>query len=225
MTITRFVSFKRSLAAAGATVLIGASAFGIAHAQQTPTPTPGSVSPTPTPAAHAQRGARIEQFLDTLAAKLGVTPEKLKQAIQETRQQLGYGPGRHQGHKGGLPFGGRAGLPGLKAELSVAAQAIGITPDQLRQELPGKSLSDVAKAHNVDPSKVANAIKADANAKIDQLASRRNLSADQVAQLKQRAAALIDRLMARQFPAKVAPGARGNGSRSPAARSASQGQA
>ncbi len=222
MTITRFLTVKRSLAAAGAAVLIGASAFGIAHAQQTPTPTPGSVGPTPTPAAHVQRGARLEQFLNTLAGKLGVTPEKLKQAIQETRQQLGY---RSGGHQGGIPFGGHAGRPGLTAELNVAAQAIGITPDQLRQELPGKSLSDVAKAHNVDPSKVADALKADANAKIDQLASGRNLSADRVTQLKQRAAALIDRLMTRQFPAKAAPGARGNGSRSPGARGAGQGQA
>lgn len=221
MTITRFVSFKRSLAVASAAVLIGAGAFGIAHAQQTPTPTPGSVGPTPTPAAHAQRGARIEQFLDTLAAKLGITPEKLKQAIQETRQQFRSGPG----HKGGLPLPGQAGRPGLAAELNVAAQAIGITLDQLRQELPGKSLSDVAKAHNVDPSKVADALKADANAKIDQLASGRNLSADRVTQLKQHAAALIDRLMSRQFPAKAVPGARGNSNRSPAARGASQGQA
>src|SRR5438093_894304 len=59
-----------------------------------------------------------------------------------------------------------------------AAQAIGITPQQLRQELPGKSLADVARAHNVDPKKVSDALKASANQQIDQRASGGRVPAD-----------------------------------------------
>ncbi len=50
---------------------------------------------------------------------------------------------------------GRDGGP-----LAAAASALGITPDQLKQEQQGgKTLADVAKAHGVDPKVVADAIK------------------------------------------------------------------
>jgi hypothetical protein len=51
---------------------------------------------------------------------------------------------------------------------AIAAQAIGITPQQLRQELPGKSLAMVAEAHGKNPADVANALKTASNAHIDQ---------------------------------------------------------
>ena len=60
----------------------------------------------------------------------------------------------HHEHGGGL--------------LAVAAQAIGITPQELRQELPGKSLADVAHAHGKNPADVATALKTAANQHIDQ---------------------------------------------------------
>jgi hypothetical protein len=50
----------------------------------------------------------------------------------------------------------------------VAAQAIGITPEQLRQQLPGKSLAQVATDHGKNPADVATALKTAANARIDQ---------------------------------------------------------
>ncbi len=59
-----------------------------------------------------------------------------------------------------------AGIVGQEAQ--VAAQAIGISVDQLRQEIQGKSLAQVAQAHNVDPATVANAIKADLHNRVDQ---------------------------------------------------------
>ena len=49
-----------------------------------------------------------------------------------------------------------------------AAKAIGISVDQLRRELQGKSLAQVAQDHNVQPSAVAQALKNAANAHIDQ---------------------------------------------------------
>src|SRR5205823_2511598 len=72
----------------------------------------------------------------------------------------GYGSG------GGKAFGMRAAGG---AELGVAATAIGITEDQLRTELKaGKTIAQVAQAHNVDVQKVIDALVADAKAKLQQ---------------------------------------------------------
>ena len=81
-----------------------------------------------------------------------------------------------------------------------AAKAIGISADQLRQELPGKSLADVAKNHNADPTKVADAIKAQLDTRIDQAVSNGRLTADQATQAKQRVSTQVDQMMTRQVP-------------------------
>ena len=156
----------------------------------------------------AQRAQALEKFLETLASKLGVSKEKLLQALQDTRRELGQRglpgiPGRPGAQ--GTPGPRKEDLPRLqlaKGFAETAAQAIGITPQQLRQELPGKSLTDVARAHNVDPKKVSDALKATASQQIDQRATggRAAIPADRVAQLKQRAAQQIDQLMTRTMP-------------------------
>ena len=69
--------------------------------------------------------------------------------------------------------------------LDAAAKAIGIDESQLRQELPGKSLADVAKAHNVDPSAVASALKTEASSHLDQAVNAGRLTSDQATQMKQ----------------------------------------
>jgi hypothetical protein len=201
---------KRALAAGGAALALGTAAFGvagIAGAQQSPTatPTPGSAQATPRP--NPQQ--REDAFLAALAGKLGVTVDKLKTAIQDTRNELGLPgngmgfPGGHRGPGGpggfGRPFG-----PG--GELDAAAQAVGVTVEQLRQEWAGQTLNDVAKAHNVDPAKVSDALKAAANARIDEAVTNNRLTADQATERKQRVATEIDQLMSRQLPQ---PGQRG----------------
>ena len=94
-----------------------------------------------------------------------------------------------------------------------AAQAMNLQPDQLFQELPGKTLTDVARAQNVDPTVVANALKTQASQRIDQAASAGRIPADQVAAAKQQANQHIDELMTRQVPAQgqggPGPGGRG----------------
>jgi transposase-like protein len=189
----------------------------------TPTPTraPGAATPQP-----GQPGARYDQFLDALARRLGVTADRLRQAIGEARQDLGLpasGPGpfgpfdRHPG----FPFGGR-GFGHFS--LDVAAQAIGIPAEQLRQELPGKTLADVARAHNVDPNRVADALKADAAARVDQAQRDGRLTAEQAAQAKQQANARVDSLMTQQLPLKGrrAPGAPGSPTPTPGATQGTQ---
>ena len=56
--------------------------------------------------------------------------------------------------------------------LAVAAQAIGVTPQQLHEELPGKSLTQVAEAHGKNATDVANALKQAASARIDRAMTR-----------------------------------------------------
>ncbi|HET7768006.1 MAG TPA: hypothetical protein VFN74_04470 [Chloroflexota bacterium] len=211
------MSLKRGAVAATAALVLAGGAVGVVGAQQA-TPSP-LASATPAPGSRAQQAQqRQDQFLSTLAGKLGVTVDRLRQALTETRSELGVpgpGPDRLHGRGPGGPGGlGGPGGPGLVrgiagVSLDAAAQAIGITVEALRQELPGKTLSDVARAHNVDPARVATALKNAANTRIDQAASNGRLTAEQVTQAKQRAAEEIDRFMTVQVPAAGArPGRR-----------------
>lgn len=183
----RIIPLKRTMLAGAASLALVGATLGAVGAQQQP-----AASPTPT--APAARQAQHDQFLNTVAAKLGVTPDRLRQAMEQTRQELGI-----RDHQPGGP-GGPRGHGGPRLGFEVAARTIGISVDQLRQELAGKSLADVAQAHSVSPTTVANALKADANTRIDQAAAAGRIPADQVAQAKQRAAEQIDQSMTRQGP-------------------------
>jgi DNA-directed RNA polymerase specialized sigma subunit len=88
---------------------------------------------------------------------------------------------------GQIPLGGRRpGGPGLvKAGLDTIATTIGITRDQLRTELQGgKTIAEVAKAHDVDPQKVIDAIVAESTKRIDEAVTNGKLTSDQAAKLK-----------------------------------------
>jgi ElaB/YqjD/DUF883 family membrane-anchored ribosome-binding protein len=193
---------KRGLIAAVAAVVLGVAALGIAAAQQAPqTQTPG----TPPAAQTSQQRPTKQAFLDALAKRLGITTDRLQQAIRDARTDVGlpaeggFGPGFGEHGRGehGPGFAGR----GLFHEgLETVAQAIGITPDQLRQELPGKSLTQVAQAHGKNPNDVATALKNAINQRIDQAVTNGRLTADQAAQRKQEASQRIDELMTRTFP-------------------------
>jgi transposase-like protein len=196
---------KRAIAigAFGATTLVlGGAVAHVVDAQQTPAASPpvtAQATAPPAPGAGAQD--RHEQFLAAVAGKLNVSPDQLRQGIQQARQELGL-PQR-PGGPGGGPAGAPSGGPGhgrFGMGLGAAAQAMNLSVDQLRQELPGKSLADVARAHNVDPATVANALKADATAHIDQAVSAGRIPAYRAAQLKQDISARIDQLMSRQVP-------------------------
>jgi transposase-like protein len=183
------------LALGGATLALGGAAVTTVSAQATATPETGP--------SRADRQAQHEQFLSSVAAKLNVTVDQLKQAMQQTRQELGF-PGHGPGGPGGPNHpGGPAGPGGRGMGLEAAAQAIGIDANQLRQEIPGKSLADVARAHNVDPSTVANAIKNQVTARIDQAVTAGRLSADQANQMKQNIDRRIDQQINRQVPANI----------------------
>jgi uncharacterized protein YidB (DUF937 family) len=204
-------ALKRTALATGAALMLAGAVVGAAGAQQPPgattTPSPAATSQattTPSPAASGQatppsRGQRAqalgEQFLNSVAAKLGVSVDRLRQAMTEARSELGLPenrPGRGHGR-----FAARAAV-----SLDAAATAIGISPAQLRQELPGKSLADVATAHGVDPNRVAEALKAEAGRRIDEAVAAGRLTAERGEELKSTAAERIDELMTRPTPAE-----------------------
>jgi hypothetical protein len=183
-----FFSLKRGLAVGGAVLVLGGSAIGIASAQ---------TAPTATPATSAQAGrAGFQAFVDALAKRLGISSETLQTAVGQARTDAGlpasggFGPGR----------GGPHGPGGFGRDLSAAAQAIGIPETQLRQELPGKTLSAVATAHGKNPADVANTLKTAAHTRIDAQVTAGRLTADQATQDKQRVDARIDQQMTEVAP-------------------------
>ena len=84
----------------------------------------------------------------------------------------------------------------LRAAFRLAAKTIGITPQQLRQEvLGGKTIADVATEHNVQPQTVIDAIVTAANKKIDAAHDAGKLTDEQVTKLKARVAIIVPRLV------------------------------
>ena len=188
-------------------MLVG-SVLGLALAQQGATPTPG----TPAPGQTAPGRPGHQAFIDALARQLGITSERLQQAMTAARNEVGLTGGS---------FGGRHGPGRGGMDLTAAAQAIGISADQLRQELPGKSLAQVAQAHGRNPADVATALKNAANQRIDQAVANGRLNATQATDMKQRAAQRIDQLM-NEVKTQFGPGGpgRGNGVPGPGPSSA-----
>jgi len=176
----------RRLAAAGAAVLVlGGAAVGIAAAQAQPSTTPSA----------QQTG--YQKFIDALAQKLGISSQTLQSDIAQARQDAGMPAGNgFPGAQRGGPRGGFGG--GL--DFNAAAQAIGITPQQLRTELAGKSLAQVAQAHGKSGSDVATALKNAANTRIDQAVTNGRLTADQANTQKTNVDQRIDQLVNQVMP-------------------------
>ena len=88
-------------------------------------------------------------------------------------------PGVAFAHGGG--FGGRGGV-----DLDVAAEALGVTDDELEDALEDdQSIADVAAARNVNVQVVIDALVADATAEIDEAVADGDLDAEEAAELKE----------------------------------------
>jgi hypothetical protein len=198
-------SRRRILLGLGATVILVGAAVGVAAAQQSPVP-----SPSPGTTTQPQRPGP-NAFLDALANRLNISRDQLNQAISGARADVGLPatggfPGRGPGGPGG-PRGFAFGRGGV--ELNAAAQAIGISVDQLRTELRGQSLAQVAQAHGKSPNDVATALKNAFHTRLDQAVAAGRLTTDQANQLKQRGDERIDQRMNQVVP-EAGPG-RGRG--------------
>jgi hypothetical protein len=154
----KFLTKRNLLAGAAALVIAGGGAVayesGTASAQAAPTPT-----------ARAGRG----DFLKALATKLGISTDQLQSSMDSVRKDLGL---PEHGAGGFGMMGGRGGMFGPGAGMDELAKILGITTDQLRQEMPGKSITDLAKAHNVDIAKVKADLIAAATTRIDTMLAR-----------------------------------------------------
>ena len=194
-----FFSARRTLAAGAAVLVLGGSAVGIASAQTAPTATPATSSA----AGQGQPPPRYQAFIDALAKRLGITSTALQTAVGQARTDAGLPAG------GGFGFGhgpGGHGRGGPGRNLDAAATAIGIPVAQLRQELPGKTLTQVAQAHGKNPADVATALKNAAHQRIDQEVTAGRLTADQATQRKTQADQRIDQEMTEVAPTPPAGG-------------------
>ena len=98
---------------------------------------------------------RRDDWLKAVAGKLGVTTDKLQQVFADA------GPMPPALVGGGFQVA-------IKSPFASAASALNITLDQLHKEqAAGKSLSDIARAHNVDPKVVADALKTQRKSELD----------------------------------------------------------
>ncbi len=168
---------RRVLLVCGAALIVSGGAAGLVLAQQQPpTPQPGSTPPGQT------ARPTYQAFLDALAKRLNISTNQLQQAIADARKDVGLPP---EGPKGGIGFGHFGHHGWFGGDLSAAAQAIGISVDQLRRELPGKSLAQVAQAHGKSANDVVTALKNAANQRIDQAVAAGRLTAQQANQIKQ----------------------------------------
>ena len=143
----------------------------------------------------AELTQRRDDWLKAVAGKLGVSTDRLQQAIQDANKEAGLpAPVLTP------PMIGAA-LPGtfavrVMSPFQPAAQAIGITEDQLRTEqAAGKSLADVARAHNVDPTRVADAMKAQRRSELDKAVSDGVMPKDTADKVKSNIDQEIDHLM------------------------------
>ena len=205
--VTRVV-FAGVLAVALLAALFGASSVGSVALAQGPVATPT------TPAAPAQppTNALEQTFWQSLANRLGVTIDRLTQAVKDAAKdtiasalqggsltqtqadalnqradqwQPGQGlPLGGKGGRGGHGGGERGGFGG-PGSLDAAAQALGMTSADLMTQLQsGQTLVAIAQAKGVSQDAVKAAIVAAEKAEIDAAVTAGRLTADQATQMK-----------------------------------------
>ena len=156
---------KRTLLAIGSlglVALLGITMVGGVVDAQTSTPSGNSNSVQ----------SKKDQFLSTLAGKLGISPDTLQSAIAQTTDELGFGPGRFAERVRERIHGRiethRDRVLG-RADLSQAAAFLGIPEDQLRTELQsGSTFIDVARTHGKTDDQIRAFLIERATATIDE---------------------------------------------------------
>ena len=175
--------------------------------------------------AHAQTSTpqgKDASFWSFLAKRLNSTPEAIQQAMRDaakdvvaqamtngklTQDQATKANARIDRWQGQMPFGflaGRAAQAKLdkarakltKAGLEAAAQALGMTPQDLKAELDkGQTLRQVAQAKNVDAAKVEKAVADALKAEVDKAVTAGKLTQARADQAKTRINQTVSKLM------------------------------
>jgi hypothetical protein len=111
-----------------------------------------------------------------------------------------------KGRGGGFHFG--FGIPGLQFRADEPlAQFLGITPEQLREELraDGATLASVAEAHGKTRDELKEFLVAEWTAFLDQLVKDGHLSQERVDEIRGRMSDKLDALIDREWFGKVLP--------------------
>lgn len=201
----------QAIAVGSALLLAGATATVVGAQQATTTPS--------TPAATEQRRQAQDEYLNRLAANLGVTVDRLRAALQQTALQdvdaalaagrvtaeqaqaardrinsgdLHLGPGVGRG--GG--FGRDGGRGGMFASSDQIATFLGITAEQLRTERQNQSLAAVAQAHGKSRQQLIDFLVSTATAELNEAVSAGRITqaqaTERLADLNTRIAEKVD---------------------------------
>lgn len=123
---------------------------------------------TATPSDTGASTSKKDQFLSTLAGKLGVTTDALQTAFEQTADELGFGPGRLgerlreriQHHRDQIMD---------RIDVAPAATFLGISEDQLTRELQDEhSFIEVARNHGKTDDQIRTFLIERATERIDQ---------------------------------------------------------
>jgi hypothetical protein len=204
-------------------VLALATGGGVAYAQQSEEPEespPAQTSPS------EEESDAVDGFLDDVAERLGISSERLREAIQtealerldeavaegdipeavadEIREHIeagelprfGIGPG---GHDGPGFHGGPGGLVGpgiLGLGLDTAAEYLDLDRNELLEQLDEQSLAEIATAEGKSVEGLKDALR---NAAEERLADAEGLSEEQRAEILARIDEHIDQFVERQW--------------------------
>lgn len=241
--------------AAGVVVLAGAVGGGMVFAagNDAPTPTPTTTTQNAAPPAPNQGGQQqLDNYLQKLAQKLGVSIDQLKSALKQTARDeidqavkdgkltadqaqklkdaidrgpgIPFGPGV-PGLRGPGPNGGKPGGPGPNGAMPMTpgngpafrgfmgvlgfaasdiATDLGITADQLRQELQsGQSLAAIAQAHGKTAQDIKDLLTKDADAAIQSQVASGKITQAQADTMKTAFASNVDNLISGKLPGKM----------------------
>jgi len=127
--------------------------------------------------------AKFKEVLDGLVNDGTISQDqedKIIQAFKDAKPDKAPGQGP-RGRRGHGPAAGQI----LEGMVDVAANTIGVQPSDLTNELKnGKSVADVATAHNVDPQTVVQAIVDAGNKKVDDAVTNGKLTPEQGDKIK-----------------------------------------
>jgi transposase-like protein len=199
---SQFSMSRRTALAGGAALVIGGVAAHAALAQevggiavdQPATPVDQDVL-VYSSGAPLDLDTRRDAWTKAVADKLGVTPERLRNAMQDASNDIGLPPPMLVAPLPGAAAPGTFSIS-IPSPFAAAAKAIGISEQELhREQTGGKSIADVARAHNVEPKVVADALKTERRAELDKAVAEGSLPREVADRLKSHVDTEIDHLM------------------------------
>jgi hypothetical protein len=201
MSKPRFSKSRRTALAGGAALVLAGAAAGAVKAQQFAAAEPADAIEDVVFIAGPDEPKKLKErhqaWLKSVATRLGTTPEKLEQAMADAHKELGFPmplPVPPLGiAKPGVPLMGFSLR--LDPGISAAATALNMTEEALRKEWPAKSLTDIARARNIDPKVVADALKAQRRADLDKAVADKNLPSEMAEKLRSHLDQEIEHLM------------------------------